>query len=123
MRKRVYRKKQQHIGIASKQTLLRAQDDRLLPPRTERRKPQIPIEPWLVRRVNPRRPAWVLWLVAERLNEPRFPVVPALKIDFAPSPRPRCGYPLTACRAKRLRRRQPARPPTPPPATPPPSQP
>src|SRR5260370_1514025 len=89
MRKRVSRKKQQYIGIASKQTLLRAQDDRLLPPRTERRKPQIPIEPWLVRRVNPRRPAWVLWLVTGPEGRPPFARLPALKIAFLPGPRQR----------------------------------
>src|SRR2546429_5378951 len=78
MRERIPRKKQQHIGISAEQTLLCPHHDWLLPPRTQRRKPQIPIEPRLIRRVNPRRLAWVLRLETEGIHEPGLSVVGTL---------------------------------------------
>src|SRR6266404_4620973 len=82
VRERIPRKKQQHVGITAQQTLFRTHDDGLLPPGAQRRKPQVPIEPRLIRSVNPWRFARILRLVAEEINQPVLSVVRALKFDF-----------------------------------------
>src|SRR5437773_12352000 len=106
MQERIPRKKQQHIGISSEQTLLCPHHDWLLPPRTQRRKPQIPIEPRLIRRVNPRRLAWVLWLETEGIHEPGLSVVGTLGRDFIDPARHNGQQPIAVLVTKRIQRRK-----------------
>src|SRR6266852_1082905 len=87
VRERVTGKQQEHVSISMEQTLLRAHDDRLLPPRTQRRKPQIPIESRLIRRVDPRWLGGVLRFESKRVNEPGLSIVRALELDFVTAAR------------------------------------
>src|SRR5260370_8760819 len=105
MREGIPRKKQQRVRIAAKQTLLRSNDDRLLPPRAQRRKPQIPVEARLIRRVNPRWLGGILRFESKRVNQPGLPIVRALKFDFVTAARHHGEQPVTVRDAKWLQRR------------------
>src|SRR5258708_34022823 len=100
MREGIPRKKQQRVRIAAKQTLLRSNDDRLLPPRAQRRKPQIPVEARLIRRVNPRWLGGILRFESKRENQPGLPIVRALKFDFETAARHHGEKPATVTGAK-----------------------
>src|SRR6266404_1255689 len=113
VRERIPRKKQQHVGIATQQTLFRTHDDGLLPPGAQRRKPQVPIEPRLIRRIYSRRLARILWFVTKGIDQPVLSVVRALKFDLVA---PACHHrkqSIAVRNSERLQRRNRCRPPRP----------
>src|SRR5256885_86461 len=105
VREGIPRKKQQHLRIAPKQALLRAHHDRLLSPRTQRREPQIPIEPRLIRSVNARRLRGVLRFESKWVSEPVLSIVRALEVDFIAAARHHRKQPIAVRDAKRLQHR------------------
>src|ERR1700683_456435 len=53
-------KQVQNIRLIQQELLLGEQNEAVCPPRAERREPEVPFKPRLIRRVNPRRPIQIL---------------------------------------------------------------
>src|SRR5580698_676193 len=68
-------KERQGVGAVCEQTLLGKGHDRILSPVAERGKPEVPVEAWLVGRVDARRFVKRLRLVAEWIGGPDLAVV------------------------------------------------
>src|SRR5271156_5573784 len=100
----IARKQRQHVRLIFQQTFLRPHHKARLLPRSQRRKPQIPFEARLVRRVNSRRLINRLRLVTKRGSEPRFFVQPALQFDLVTLLRHHRKQSIGICNAKRFQR-------------------
>ena len=72
--KRIARKQRQHVRLIFQQALLRPNHETRSLPRSQRRKPQIPFKPRLIRRINSRRLINRLRLVAKRIRDPSFSI-------------------------------------------------
>src|SRR5260370_12888302 len=94
--KRICRKKGEHVWIIRKQPPLRPQNKRIVAPGSQRGEPQVPIESWLIRRVNAGRLVQILWLVTKRIRNPRLAVFGALKFAFLSGPRPYPHEPINS---------------------------
>src|SRR5215468_6416591 len=75
-----------YILAALKQSNLGVGHDRIVSPGSQRRKPQIPVEARLIRRIDARRFIQCLRFVAEGVGGPILPVVRALKLNLISAP-------------------------------------
>src|SRR5271156_2674478 len=100
----IARKQRQHVRLIFQQTFFRPHHKARLLPRSQRREPQIPLEPRLIRRVNSRRFINCLRLVTKRVRDPRFSVQRALKFDLITLVRHHRKKPIRIRDAKRFER-------------------
>src|SRR5580704_7905501 len=87
LRKRIAGKECQHILVIGKEPELRVRHNRILAPGTQRREPKVPIEPRLIRRVDPGRFIHVLRLEAKRVSHPVLAIWRTLEFDLVSAAR------------------------------------
>src|SRR5436190_9518499 len=81
-RKWIAAEQPQHARAVLEQPLLRQHDPGRLLPRAERREPEVPLEPRLVRRIDARPLERILRLVPEGVRYPRDAVAAPLELDL-----------------------------------------
>src|SRR5205085_7724859 len=79
---RIGAEQSQHARTTLEQPALYLHHPQRLLPRPQRREPQIPIEAWLIRCIDPRPLEWILRLVAEGIRDPARAISPSLKFDL-----------------------------------------
>ncbi len=82
LRKRIAPEKREHILVVLKQPLFGEWNKIVLPPVAQRRKPQVPVEARLIRRVDAGSLVQRLRLVAERIRCPVLAVIRTLEFDL-----------------------------------------
>src|SRR5215472_16539277 len=85
LRKRIAGKQIKDVLVIRQEQNFRIRHDRIVTPRSQRSKPQIPIKPWLVGSVDSRRRVEFLRLVSKAIGHPILPVVRTLELNFVAS--------------------------------------
>ena len=104
LRKGILLKKSENVVVFGKQPHFGLGHNRIVPPRAERSKPQVPVESRLIGRVKPRWRTEVLGLIAERICHPGFSIFGPLELDLVSASGHDAKEAVSISDAKRLKR-------------------